>query len=365
MRRIGVPVVLAVLLAVTGTTGTSNGEESGPSEATTPGIVHGVYPGGRTGLEDDLTPADLHSYEQAAGKQAAWVYFSDNWLRDRRFPAPTSRWIRDEGAVPYIRLMMRSSAELDRPERRFTLQRIIDGDFDRALSRWCADAREFGSQLLVEYGVECNGRWFSWNGRWNGAGRTRGFGSPRQYDGAERFRAAYRHIVRLSRRAGADNITWAFHVNHESWPRARWNRMRLYDPGPRFSDIVSVSLYGVQAPMDDGNRVGFRRAMDRAYPRLVRMAGSSRAIHLAEFGAAQHPEVDQAAWARRALTHLAARRWPRISGISWWNEAWQNDDNPRHDSTLRLQDNPELAQVFRDIVGADPVFGDQMPPTRR
>ena len=45
---------------------------------------HGVYPGGITGEEDDLTLGDLHAYETAAGKTAAWVYFSNNWYRDRR-----------------------------------------------------------------------------------------------------------------------------------------------------------------------------------------------------------------------------------------------------------------------------------------
>ena len=71
-------------------------------------LYHAVYPGGVTGEEDDLTPADVDAYEAEAGKPVAWVYFSQNWYRDRLFPAATATWIQDRGAVPYIRLMIRS-----------------------------------------------------------------------------------------------------------------------------------------------------------------------------------------------------------------------------------------------------------------
>ena len=46
-----------------------------------------------------------------------------------------------------------------------------------------------------------------------------------------------------------------------------------------------------------------------------------------------------------------ASRWPRLLGFSWWNEWWQNDNNPAHDTTMRLEDNPALSNVFRTLVG--------------
>ena len=51
-------------------------------------LYHGVYPGGITGEEDNITPADLSSYQATVHKTAAWVYFSDNWYRSRSFPSP-------------------------------------------------------------------------------------------------------------------------------------------------------------------------------------------------------------------------------------------------------------------------------------
>jgi hypothetical protein len=71
-------------------------------------IYHGVYPGGIDGEEDDITLNDVLRYEAACGKQVAWVYFLNNWYRSRAFPLATAKWIRADGAMPYIRLRLRS-----------------------------------------------------------------------------------------------------------------------------------------------------------------------------------------------------------------------------------------------------------------
>ncbi len=320
-------------------------------------FYHGVYPGGQTGEEDDITPNDLASYEQTVGKTAAWVYFSNNWYRDRKFPLATATWIRGTGSIPYIRLMLRDRPEQNKKNRIFTLNRIIRGYFDRDLRAWADAARDFGSPLLVEYGTEVNGEWFPWNGVWNGGARKNGFGNPKYADGPERFREAYRHIITVMRRQGATNITWVFHVNNDDWPQKQWNRFENYYPGDSYIDWVAVSAYGAQTPTDDGCDT-FREMMDAAYPRLVAMA-PQKPLVVAEFGVAAHnPHCDQAAWAEAALTDLTQARWPRVSGFSWWNEYWQNDNNPAHDTTMRVQDNPALAKVFRRLVGAnDNVWG--------
>ncbi len=40
---------------------------------------------------------DLLAYEKAAGKHAAWVYFSKDWFVDRHFPTIAATWIRAHG----------------------------------------------------------------------------------------------------------------------------------------------------------------------------------------------------------------------------------------------------------------------------
>ncbi len=320
-------------------------------------LYHAAYPGGVTGEESDLSAEDLRSYEQAAGKSAAWVYFSHNWYQGRDFPLETAAWIRQQGSVPYIRLMLRSDAELGHAEPVFSLERIINGEFDRDLQAWASAARDFGTPLIAEFGTEANGEWFSWNGVWNGGGQKDAYGDPQEPDGPERFRDAYRHIIQIARLQGADNIIWVFHANGGDWPDEDWNRLEHYYPGEEWVDWIGVSVYGAQTPQDKTWPV-FRTDMDAIYPRLAALS-PGKPIMVLEFGVTRGcPLGDQAAWAEAALGDLTSGRWPRVMGFSWWNETWPNDDDPSHDSNMRLQDNPQLEAVFQRLVGQnDAVLG--------
>ncbi|MEW5941434.1 MAG: glycosyl hydrolase, partial [Chloroflexota bacterium] len=287
-------------------------------------------------------------------KKALWVYFSHNWYEGRAFPLQTATWIREAGSIPYIRLMLRSDAEQNTAEPVFTLQAIADGQFDADLHNWCAAARDFGTPLLAEYGTEVNGEWFSWNGVWNGAGETAGYGDPNQPDGPERFRDAYRRIIQTCREEGAENITWVFHLNASDWPQEDWNAFENYYPGNDYIDWIGISNYGAQTPQDDVCD-DFRLDMDAVYPRLDALT-ADKPIFIAEFGVTRdNPYCDQVKWTRSALTDITSFRWPRLIAFSWWNEWWQNDDDPAHDTHMCLQDNPELAAVFQELVGDNPV----------
>ena len=90
--------------------------------------------------------------------------------------------------------MLRSDAEQNRPEKTFSIDKIIRGEFDEDLRRWARAAKSFGSPILIEWGTEPNGDWFSWNGKWNGGAKT----------GPARYVAAYHHIVDLMRAEGAE-----------------------------------------------------------------------------------------------------------------------------------------------------------------
>ncbi|HNW91650.1 MAG TPA: glycosyl hydrolase [bacterium] len=308
-------------------------------------LSHGIYPGGVTGEEDDCTESDVAAYEQHAGHHAAWVYFSHNWYRDRAFPRATVQWLRARGSVPYIRLMLRSDADEDHAEPLFTLARIIAGNFDADLQAWAIAARDSGGPLLVEFGTEMNGGWFPWNGRWQGGGTTGGYGDPHLPDGPEQFRDAYRHIIACCRKAGARNIYWVFHVNAEDDPAADWNRFEQYYPGEAWIDLLGVSVYGAQTPQDEACPP-FAPRFAAAYARLTALAPALPVL-LAEFGTAQRQPGEQEAWAAAALAEITSGRYPRLAGFAWWNERWENDDDPAHDTTMRLQDNPALARVFR------------------
>jgi hypothetical protein len=232
------------------------------------------------------------------------------------------------------------------PQPSLSVEAILSGKLDADLRRWAAEARRFATPLMVEYGTECNGEWFPWNGLHHGAGETQGYGDPHKPDGPERFAAAYRRIVTLTRAEGANNITWVFHVDTQDDPEQPWNRFENYYPGGDVVDWIAVSAYGPQRPTDREAR-SFRKMMDRCYPRLDALA-KDKPVIVAEFGCtAGSRAADPSEWAGAALDDLLRRRWPRMIGFSWWNERWENDDDPKHNTTMRVQDLPSLAAAFK------------------
>jgi hypothetical protein len=293
---------------------------------------------GRDPTEHDVTAADARRFDETLGTKTTWVFFSDNWFESRKFPRETCDWIRGLGKVPYIRLMLRSDAEQDRTEKTFTLANILAGKFDDDLKTWARDAKQFGSPILIEWGTEPNGKWFSWNGKWNGGANG----------GPARFVIAYRHIVDVMRTEGADNLQWVWHVNWFDQPEAKWNRFENYYPGENYCDWVALSAYGPLTPRDNDGAASFRLKMDGAYPRLTKLA-PGKPIVVAEFGCAlRHRKVDASDWARAALEDLFSGRWPAVIGFCWWNESWENDEVRSHDTDMNILHDSTLTKAFRD-----------------
>jgi hypothetical protein len=288
--------------------------------------------------EHDVTPHDVTEYEQAVGKQAAWVYFANNWFESPKFPAAMCNWIRDLQKIPYVRLMLRSDVDQGHREKKFTLQKIVAGEFDEDLRAWARDAKTFGSPILVEWGTEPNGDWFSWNGKWNGGAEK----------GRARYVAAYRHIVDVMRAEGAENLQWVWHVNWLDQPETDWNRFENYFPGDNYCDWVALSAYGPLTPTTRDGTEDLEFKMRDAYPRLTKIA-PGKPIIIAEFGCDLHNRrVNAAKWAKSALEDLFSNRWPAVIGFCWWNEGWQNDDHKTHDTDMIILHDADLTRVVHD-----------------
>jgi hypothetical protein len=76
--------------------------------------------------------------------------------------------------------------------------RIAAGHYDGYLSAYAAAVHRYRHPVIVSFGHEMNGNWYSW-----------GY----QHTPPATFVAAWRHIVTLFRRLGATNVTWLWTVN--------------------------------------------------------------------------------------------------------------------------------------------------------
>jgi hypothetical protein len=195
-----------------------------------------------------------------------------------------------------------------------------------------------------------NGDFIPWNGAHNG-GPT---------EGPRRFQEAYRHIIELMRSRGATNIHWAFHINFPEFPAESWNAFEKYYPGDDVIDLTGVSIYSAQMPTDDFFP-SFESLMDPAYSRLTQMA-PKKPVFVFEFGAAAgNPLGSSTTWADDALAGLLSGRWPAIRGFAWWNDHWENYNNPSHNTEMRVEAIPELATVFRSRLSESDKVGDHSP----
>ena len=328
-------------------------------------IYHAAFPD-FGGPEDRVRASRIHSFERDAGRPIAWAYFSNNWVRGIHFPAQAVQTIVAAGRVPFVRMMARSDYDEGGPDENYTMQSIVAGSWDAELRRWCADAAATGVPLLVDFGIEVNGEWFPWNGRWNGGGRTEGYGDPTLPDGPERFRDAYRRIVDLCRAEGAANLTWFFHVDVGSYPEADWNSdFANYYPGDGYVDWIGISDYGQLVP-GEGWR-SFRSRLDRVYAELDALAAPGEVpIAVLEYGAREsrlRPRK-KAHWIKQAIAAVLSGRYPRIEALSYWHERWRNGDGSVSD--LRIDSSHRARRSYRRAVDtpaftSDAVFSPRSP----
>lgn len=262
--------------------------------------------------------SQLGAFEQRVGHRLAWASFTQPWSRGLAFPRQRVLSIWRHGAVPYVEFLPTSSSYVrgrsaGRAERRYTLERIASGDFDRQLTAWADGARELGVPLLLAFGIDVNEDWGTWNARWNGAGETAEYGRPGVPDGAERYRDAYRHVVGLFRSAGARNVSFVFSVDARR-PAAGWDAVRLYYPGDATVDWVAISDYGSLNPGGEAPPFAQKLADSGVYASLARLSRRPVAVVAGTVDDASHGKP---AWIRDAFDALRSRRFPRVRAAIW------------------------------------------------
>jgi len=233
------------------------------------------------GTEDEVTAEHITEFESLAKKEIAWAYFSNNWLDSLVFPKNAVDIITAEGKTPFIRLMFRSIFEENQADPKYKMLDVVNGLYDSAIVAWAQAAANCGINILVEFGTEVNGNWFSWNGAYYGGGTTGNYGDVNYPDGPEIFRDAYRRIINLCDSNGADNITWFYHFDDESEPQEWWNTPAYYYPGDDYIDWIGVSIYG---PFQRGDKyIKPRELISTAYKEL-KSVSVNKPYAILEFG---------------------------------------------------------------------------------
>jgi mannan endo-1,4-beta-mannosidase len=125
---------------------------------------------------------------------------------------------RQHGAVPLVQI----------DPTGISLAAIASGRYDRYLSSYARAVRAYGQPVILSFGHEMNGYWYSWGFR---------------HTPAAVFVAAWRHIVRVFRTAGARNVTWLWTVNAVQPPPHEVPDPAAWWPGRSYVTWVGIDGY--------------------------------------------------------------------------------------------------------------------------
>jgi Glycosyl hydrolase family 26 len=199
--------------------------------------------------------------------------------------------------------------------RYVTLAAIASGQHDRYLRAYASAVRSFGHQVIISFGQEMNGNWYSW-----GAGHT----APAV------FIAAWRHIINLFRAEGVRNITWLWDVNcaypnsspiSEWWPGSsyvNWVGLDCYygHRNDTFNSLFPPNIAAIRQITDDPILI--------AETAIAPIAGTSKVEGLFNGVRENH-----------------------LLGFVWFDQAQHDGISPQN---WRLEDNPGMLAAFRKAV---------------
>lgn len=370
-------------------------------------------------LEDDVTTTKIEKFDKLIDgkKSIAWSYFSNNWTKHEsyekphipeiRYPKEAIHTIHNAGKTPFVRLMPWTSPHIlgnpskqarlaesaldltsvcfdtgKRPHREtllitkselsdylstdagaiegpcmndFSLQNIIDGNWDEELRQWANDSIKDTQDnngevipLLVTFTVEMEGSWFPWCGIYNGGAENTYKPEDGLADGPERFRDAYRHIIDLFKEEGANHITWFFSPNiirpNETWMKfynEPWNHPKNYYPGDDYIDWIGTTVYGPSG-INSGDLFS-KRMSEKFY--LINEVTENKPLALLEFGAFEkNINPGKSEWFKDMFATILSNDYIKFSAISYWDDSW-GDLNTRIDSS------DESLLTFRDLIG--------------
>ncbi len=262
----------------------------------------GVYEPGAPG-----SWAGVAEFTGATGVRPAIVVYYSPW--NNPFAASFARTAWDHGA--YVLVQLEPGG--------VPLASVAAGGSDGYLRGYADDVAAFGHPVILSFGHEMNGDWYSW-----GYGRT----SPAT------FVAAWRHVVGIFRAAGAANVTWLWAVNSVNGASGA---LRQWWPGTAWVDWTGVDGYYFR-PTDTfgsvfGQTIADIRAIRRGAPLL-----------LAEPAGGPPPARE-----RQIDALFAGVLAQRLAGVVWFDEA-QHAGIYHQD--WRLEDDVDACSAFSAAVTA-------------
>jgi len=296
--------------------------------------------------EDIVSTHHIEKFEKLVTKKMVWAEFSQHWFNGLAYPKDKIQTIADKNIIPYVRLLPRSSLDQNKIEKKFTLEKIINGNFDIELIQWAKDANRHNVPIIIDFAVEMNGDWFGWSGHYNGADRKDGYGDLTYPDGPEKYRDAYRHIIDIFRAEHVKHVTWFFHPDISSSPNEEWNSAKYYYPGDDYIDWIGISIYGAFYPTSS-DWVTFDEILERNFKKILDIS-STKPLAIVELGVTDHhPLGEKDKWLKDAFNTILTQKYLNFKAVAYWHESWDNDEES---SSMRIDSSPKSLRTFQELI---------------
>jgi len=248
------------------------------------------------------------AFTTATGIKPDVVPYYSGWLEP--FQVGFAATSADNGAVPLV--------QMD-PDN-VSVAAIASGKSDAYLSDFAETVRAFQRPVILSFGHEMNGDWYSWSN---------------QHTSPAVFVAAWRHIVRLFRAEGARNVTWLWAVNvinaqnDVPSPRPWW-------PGDSYVTWVGIDGYYLRRSSTFASLFGPTIAAVRALTRDPILISETAAT----------PSTGQPA---KIADLFAGVHLYQLLGFVWFNTV--------HDGDWRLKSPAAIAAFRRGAAGSRAATG--------
>jgi hypothetical protein len=252
----------------------------------------------------------IETFSDMARQQPNLVAYYSGWAQP--FNVSYANMLHSHGAIPFVQIDPSFA----------TVPAIPSGTYDTYLRSYADSVRDYGHAVVIGFGHEMNGDWYSWGYR---------------HTSPAHFVEAWRHIVTVFRQEGAYNVTWLWTVNqHRGKSTAP---IRAWWPGPNYVTWVGIDGYYVH-PHDSFQTV-FGPTMNQV------QAITRKPILLSETGVS--PKVNRFAKIADLFNSLQGQN---LLGVVWFDED-QPANGPYHQAWSIEGDShsDNLAQIaFRNGV---------------
>lgn len=258
------------------------------------------------------------------------IYSAWGNKKEQQFPEEKVRAIAALGSIPVITWEPwlndftegeNSDLSPNQDPNKGGLKRITLGKYDTYLQKWAIAARNSGVTLLVRLGHEMNDPYrYPWGPQNN---------NPKDYI------EAWKHVVQLFRREGADNIVWVWA------PHLAYGEFDAFYPGDEWVDWIATGTlnYGTVAPWSQWWT--FEDIFGKHYPTL---ANFEKPILIAEFGSLA-VGGNRAKWYADALRNFE-KNYPKVKALIFFHHG--NDASTTYQSlNWQFTADPEVLDSVR------------------